>query len=204
MTDTGSMRQARFWQRRLPGVAALAGAALLAGCQVIPKAERPLPPPPETKAEDISALPTDATRHRIALLVPMTGANAGVGKSIANATTMALLDTKTERLRITTYDTGTDPAGAAQKAIAEGNRLIIGPLTADEVRAVAPAARTASVPLISLSNDVSVAGKGVFLMGYVPAQSVDRVVRFASSAATRTLPRWCPRASMASARAALS
>ena len=38
-------------------------------------------------------LPTDAARHRIALLVPLTGTNAGVGESIANAATMAVLDT---------------------------------------------------------------------------------------------------------------
>ena len=41
-------------------------------------------------------------RHRVALLVPMSGANAGVGQSIANATTLALLDTKTDKGRITT------------------------------------------------------------------------------------------------------
>jgi hypothetical protein len=39
-------------------------------------------------------LPTDTARHRVALLVPLSGENAAVGRSIANATTMALLDTK--------------------------------------------------------------------------------------------------------------
>jgi ABC-type branched-subunit amino acid transport system substrate-binding protein len=181
MTDTGSMRQAAFWTRRTFGLASLAAATLLAGCQVVPKGQRPAPtPPPAKQPEVIAPLPSDIARNRVALLVPLTGSNAGVGKSIANATTMALFDSRTEKIRVTTYDTGAGAGAAAQKAIADGNRLILGPLTADEVRAVAPAAHAASVPIISMSNDVSVAGKGVFLMGYVPAQSVDRVVRFAS------------------------
>ncbi len=111
--------------------------------------------------------------------MPLTGSNAGVGRSIANATTMALLDTKTERLRITTYDTGKGAAAAAQRAVAEGNKLILGPLTAEEVRATAPVARAAGVPIISYSNDLSVAGNGVYLLGYMPEQSIERVVGYA-------------------------
>ena len=60
-------------------------------------------------------LPTDTARHRVALLVPLSGENAAVGRSIANATTMALLDTNAENLRITTYDTATG-AGTRRRA----------------------------------------------------------------------------------------
>lgn len=182
MTDTAIARQAAFSIRGIWRLGGLVTAMVLAGCQVVPRAERPLPPPPTTAEPEVLApLPTDTERNRVALLVPMSGANAGVGRSIANATTMALLDTKAERVRITTYDTGAGAAAAAKKAIAEGNRLILGPLTADEVRAVAPIARAANVPLISYSNDVSIAGDGTYLMGYMPTQSVDRVVGHASS-----------------------
>ena len=49
------------------------------------------------------------------------------------------------------------------------------------MKLVAPAAQKSHVPLISFSNDTSVAGQNVFIMGYTPAQSIDRVVRFARS-----------------------
>ena len=55
---------------------ALAGAALLAaGCNVIPKGDVETAPPPPVPAPEPSAtaLPTDSGRHRIALLVPMSG-----------------------------------------------------------------------------------------------------------------------------------
>jgi len=155
--------------------------ALLAACQVVPKQPpKPIEKPPEEGPVG-GQLPTDATRHRIALLVPLTGTNAGVGESIANAANMAVLDTGGKNIRVTTYDTATGAAAAAQKAILDGNKLILGPLLAEDVKAVAPIGRAAKVPLISFSNDTSVAGNGTYIMGFVPTQSVDRVVRHARS-----------------------
>src|SRR3546814_17116216 len=68
---------------------------------------------------------------RVALLVPLAGTNAGVGQSIANATMMALLDSQSQRVRITNYDTSKGAAAAARQALADGNKLIIGPLLAE-------------------------------------------------------------------------
>ncbi|WP_447766179.1 penicillin-binding protein activator [Sphingopyxis panaciterrae] len=162
-------------------MATLAMAGVLAACQVVPKASGPATqPPPDRPADDIGpGLPTDTDRHRVALLVPETGPNADVGMAIANATTMALLDSRTEKVRITTYDTALGAAAAARQAVADGNKLILGPLLSEDVAAVAPIARAAKVPVLSFSNDSSVAGNGVFIMGFVPGQSVERVVAFA-------------------------
>ncbi|MGE4432082.1 MAG: penicillin-binding protein activator [Sphingobium sp.] len=184
MAETDALGQANIWGR-LRGLGrglVLAGGLFLAACQtIVPKGtgpEQPAPPPPSTVQP---GLPTDVQRHRIALLVPTTGPNAGVGQSIANATTLALLDTSAKNIRITTYDTGKGAGAAASQAIADGNRLILGPLTSDEVKATAPAARKANVPIISFSNDASVAGNGVYILGYSPAQSVERIVGYARS-----------------------
>ena len=101
-------------QRRaaLRNLALAGGIVLLAGCKVIPKQAPepiPLPQPVEQTGGD---LPGDRERHRVALLVPLSGANAAVGQSLANATTMALLDTNAQNLRITTYDTATGAVSA--------------------------------------------------------------------------------------------
>lgn len=159
----------------------LLGAVALSACQVVPKRPLPVPPPPAqpTRPEPVDPLPTDSERNRVALLVPMTGPNAGVGESIANAANMGVLDTGGRTIRVTIYDTAPGAAAAAQRAIAEGNRLILGPLLADDVRAVAPVARAARIPVVSFSNDVGVAGNGVFVMGFAPTQAIERVVRYA-------------------------
>jgi len=126
-------------------------------------------------------LPADETRNRVAVLVPLSGGNAALGQSILNAANLALLDTGGQRIRITAYDTATGAVGAVNEAIAEGNGLILGPLLAEDVRAVAPMARAADVPVIAFSNDISVAGDGVYVMGISPGQSIQRVVAFARS-----------------------
>lgn len=167
-------------RRVLRGLGVVAMAGFLAACQMVPKANGPAtPPPPTSGGEDVGpGLPTDTDRHRVALLVPQTGANADVGTAIANATTLALLDSRTERVRITTYDTALGAAAAARQAIADGNKLILGPLLSEDVTAVAPIARAAKIPVLSFSNDSGVAGNGVFIMGFVPNQSIDRVVSY--------------------------
>lgn len=173
--------------RRL--VLVVAGGAALAGCQTVvprgPGGAGDAPPPvrqaPVQPPRIESGIPQDTQRQRVALLVPLTGANAGVGQSIANATQLAVLDTRSDRIRITTYDTNQGAAVAAQRAVADGSRLILGPLLAEDVRAVAPVARRAGVPLIAFSNDASVAGGGTYVLGYAPAQSIARVVSYARS-----------------------
>ena len=172
-------------QAALTRLAALALLAAAAGC--VPRSRPVEPPPPEPEPEverepeRPSRLPPDETRNRVAVLVPLSGGNAGLGQSILNAANLALLDTGGQRIRITAYDTSAGAAAAANEALADGNGLILGPLLAEDVRAVAPVARRENVPVIAFSNDVSVAGEGVYIMGFTPGQSIDRVVAFARS-----------------------
>lgn len=166
------------------GVALLVSACA-GGPRIVPEAEKPRPievPKPKPVDRPIApGLPQDMQRHRVALLVPLSGPNAGVGLSLQNATQLAILDLKSDVIRITTYDTAGvgGAAQAAKMAIADGNRLILGPLLAEDARAVAPIARAAHVPVLSFSNDASAAGGGVYLLGSPPAQSIERVVDYA-------------------------
>ena len=175
-------RASRFDRRK---VLVIGATAVLAGCQIIPRAPAPLPAPAPAPSPAPSTggtpLPQDEGRHRIALLVPMSGKNADVGQSIANSTTMALLDANASNLRITTYDTATNAGSAAARALSDGNTLILGPLMASNVPAVLAQARPAGVPLISFSNDLTAASRESFVMGHIPDQSIDRSVAFARS-----------------------
>ncbi len=176
MTEAPAYRQPRSFRAWL-----IVGLSLLlANCTVVPKGKPgPVAPPVAAEQPDKSGLPSDQARHRVALLVPLSGSNAAVGQSIANAATMALIDTGNKSVRMTTYDTAPGAAAAATRAIADGNRLFLGPLLSEDAAAVAVAARKAGIPVISYSNDAGVAGNGVFVMGFSPAQSIDRVVHYA-------------------------
>lgn len=149
--------------------------ALLAGCKVVPTGAPEAPPP----APDLESLPADGQRHRVALLVPLAGPNAAAGQAIANAAAMALLDTDAKNLRITNYDTSAGAAPAAAKAVADGNRLILGPLVTSDIAAVSSTARAARIPVISFTSDPDGARSGVFVMGNLPEQSIRRTVDYA-------------------------
>jgi ABC-type branched-subunit amino acid transport system substrate-binding protein len=162
----------------------------IAGCQLVPRSGDRMPAPAEAPVVDEEdqpgpALPPGETRNRVAVLVPLTGSNAAVGQSIANAANLALADLGSERVRITAYDTAPGPLAAVNQALADGNGLFLGPLLAEDARAIAPIARRANVPVIAFSNDVSIAGDGVYVLGLNPGQSIEQVVEYARSRGAR-------------------
>ena len=163
-----------------------AGFLGLAACSNTPAIETAAPPPseePVAQADPEPARPAANEKNMVAVLVPLSGDNAAIGRSIANAATMALLDTGEESVRITLYDTAGSggSAAAANEALADGNRLFLGPLRGEDVGIVGPIADRADVSVIAFSNDESVAGDNVYIMGFMPGQSIERVVDYADS-----------------------
>lgn len=132
-----------------------------------------LPPPPP----NLSGV-------RIALMLPLTGSNAQIGQAMLNAAHLALFSFAGKSFELLVHDTKGTPNGAieaAQLAIGDGARLILGPLLAASVRAIAPMAQAANVPVVAFSSDRSVSGGGIYTMGFIPSAEVWRVVTYAQS-----------------------
>jgi branched-chain amino acid transport system substrate-binding protein len=72
-----------------------------------------------------------------------------------------------------------DAAAAARSALADGAEILLGPLFAEEVVAVADVARAADVPVIAFSSDVASAGDGVYLLSFPPEIEIARVTDYA-------------------------
>ena len=178
-SDPARSRASGLARSRAPGLALALSLAALAACA--PRTPVPVivaPPPPVEKPVEVK--PEEV--HRIAILVPLTGSNAPVGISLANAATLALADTGRQGIRLSTYDTAAiGAAGAARRALDDGAQLILGPLLAADAAAARAAADARGVTILSFSNDASIAGGRLYVLGFQPAQSVSRVVDFASS-----------------------
>lgn len=132
---------------------------------------------------------------RVAILLPLSGPNARLGQAMLNAAQLALFhfaDRKFELLPHDTKGTADGAAEAAALAIGDGASLILGPLLASSVRAVAPAARAAGVVVVAFSNDRDVAGDGVFAMGFLPSEEVRRVVEYANGRGIRRFAALAP------------
>jgi len=120
-----------------------------------------LAPPPPPGAPSPAAPPAASGPAKVALLVPLSGANAELGRAILDAAQLALFEMPGDRLTLVPRDTGGNAegaAGAARAAIGEGARLILGPLLAAEVAAVKPIARDAHVNVIAFSTSTDLAG----------------------------------------------
>ncbi|PCJ60750.1 MAG: penicillin-binding protein activator [Rhodospirillaceae bacterium] len=175
-----------------------------------PVQEAPLPIPSEydrTRSEDVSlretttaiaslsqgsplkgaprrvqAAPAAKARQRIAILLPLSGQNAVLGKAMLNTAQMALFDLAGSNFALLPFDTKGTPRGAATAAEAafESNvSLILGPLLSTSVSAISDAARARNIRVVAFSTDRSVAGRGIYTMGFLPRTQVERVVTFA-------------------------
>ena len=114
---------------------------------------------------------------RVALLAPLSGANAERGQALAQAAKLALAVPGSPPLDI--LDTTSTPAGAAAaaaQAIAGGAGLILGPLTSAETAAAAGPAIAAGVPMLPFTNDDAQARPGVWPLGLTPTQQLRRLV----------------------------
>jgi branched-chain amino acid transport system substrate-binding protein len=139
----------------------------------------PLPTGP-VRAEPLGP-PPSAGPVKVALLVPLSGTNAELGKAMLEAAQLALFATPSERLTVMPRDTAGPggAAGAARSAVAGGAQLILGPLLAADVEAVKPIAAEARVNVIAFATQTQVAGGNVFLLGFLPRQEVQREVSYA-------------------------
>jgi branched-chain amino acid transport system substrate-binding protein len=139
-------------------------------------------PPVPSAAPAVSmpaTLSAEAGPAKIAFLVPLSGANAGLGQAMLDAAQLALFEAPDDRLTLVPRDTGGNAEGAAKAAravIGDGARLILGPLLAAEVEAVKPLARDAHLNVIAFSTVTDLAGGNTFLMGFLPRQEVVREV----------------------------
>jgi branched-chain amino acid transport system substrate-binding protein len=147
---------------------------------------------PQALGAATAGLPAPAG-SRIALLAPLTGTYAGVGSEIVNAAKLGLGPAGAAAL--TVLDTGSTPQGtaaAAQKAIAGGAGLIIGPLTDSEAAAVAPITQPAHVDVLSLTSDSAEAKPGLWTLGITPAEQVQALVQAASGQGHGTIAALLP------------
>lgn len=158
---------------------------LIAGCAPNlppPKQQSQAPAPTQPQYQDVPATPVDATT-KIGLLLPLSGPQAGLGRELYNAAEMGLFEVGDERFTLLVEDTAT-PAGAdsaARKLLAQGAKILLGPVFATDARKIAPIAQGAHVPVLAFTNDQSAAQPGVYILGVAPKDEVERVVSYAAS-----------------------
>ncbi len=132
---------------------------------------------------------------RIGILLPLSGPMEALGQAMLNAAQMAMFAMADQKFELAPLDTRGTPEGAkdaAHAAIVDGVSAILGPLLAPSVRSVTPLARAREIPIIAFSSDHTVAGNGVYTMGFLPEAEVERIVAFALSKGIKTFAALAP------------
>jgi branched-chain amino acid transport system substrate-binding protein len=155
--------------------------------------KNPFTPKPETQP----AAAIGSGEIRAGLILPLSAqGNAGVAaQSMKNAAEMALAEFQNPNIQLLVKDDAGKPQGAqqgAQQAMSEGAEIIIGPLFAQSVRAVAQVVRPRGIPVIAFSTDASVASRGVYLLSFLPETDVKRIVDYAISRRKRSFAALIP------------
>ena len=123
---------------------------------------------------------------KVGLILPLSASgNAGVAaQSMKNAAEMALAEFQNPNIQLLIKDDGGSSQGAqqgTQQALDEGAEIILGPLFALSVPATAQLARARGVSVIAFSTDSSIAGRGVYLLSFLPESDVNRIVEYSAS-----------------------
>jgi len=184
------------------GLGALLGAPLLSACSGIQQTlsnnygtGSPEQSPPAGPQQQPQAIGTGGVK--VGLILPQSASgNAGLAaQSMKNAAEMAYTEFQNPNIQLLVKDDAGSAAGAqqaAQQALGEGAEIILGPLFAVSVPAVAQVARARNIPVIAFSTDSSVAGRGVYLLSFLPESDVNRIVDYAFSIGKRSFAAMLP------------
>ncbi len=121
---------------------------------------------------------------QVALLVP-GGSGAGsdslLASNLENAARLAISDLNGVRVDLRIYNTGADPlqaASVASRAVDEGAKIILGPLFAEAANAAGVAVAPRNVNVLAFSNNPTIAGGNVFVLGATFQNTANRLVQY--------------------------
>ncbi|WP_380057860.1 penicillin-binding protein activator [Falsihalocynthiibacter sp. SS001] len=127
----------------------------------------------------------------VALLIPGESASAGdniIARSLENAARLAIADLDGVQIDLRVYNTAgqADRAAAvARTAVDDGAKIIIGPLYGQSANAAGVALSGTNVNILAFSNQPSIAGGNVFVLGNTFENTADRIVSYATQRGLR-------------------
>ena len=120
----------------------------------------------------------------VALLVPHGSASPQeqqLARDLENAARLAVSDLQGVKIDLRVYGTAGQPAKAqeaALNAVADGAKIIVGPLHAESANAVAVAVAPKNVNVLAFSNNATIAGGNLFILGQTFRDTANRLASY--------------------------
>ena len=117
-------------------------------------------------------------QRRLGVFVPRKGPFAVYGRQVIDGIEMALFQLNDATIEVLYFDSSDadQMASVAQGAIKAEIDIAIGPLFSQHASAAYPYFAAANIPVLSLSNNASIARSGLWILGLVPEQQMDALL----------------------------
>ena len=120
----------------------------------------------------------------VALLIPRGGSASDnlLAKNLENAARLAMRDLEGVNIDLRVYGTAgkaSTAATAASQAVADGAKIILGPVYGEAANAAGVAVAESGVNVLSFSNNTTIAGGNVFVLGPTFDNTANRLVNYA-------------------------
>ena len=127
----------------------------------------------------------------VALLVPHGASDAQeqkLSRDLERAARLAVADLQGVEIDLRVYDTAGAPdraRNAALSAVSDGARIIVGPLRAESANAAALAVADRGINVLAFSNNPTIAGGNLFILGQTFETTARRLADYAARNDTR-------------------
>ena len=122
---------------------------------------------------------------QVALLVPGGSGDRGdsfLSSNLENAARLAISDLNGVQIDLRVYNTAGDPLQAARvanAAVDDGAKIILGPLFGEAANAAGVSVANRNVNVLAFSNNPTIAGGNVFILGATFGNTANRLVQYA-------------------------
>ncbi len=116
----------------------------------------------------------------IAILMPLTGEHAELGKQYNELIKMGLEDGSKTSIHVTSYDGSNEKQvlAAMDKIVSRKTKIILGPLFSNLTSLIANRAKANNILIITMSNNPALADKKLLVFGHAPLKQLTRIVNY--------------------------
>ena len=138
---------------------------------------------PDMLNSEIKKQPYNA-EIKIGVLLPLSGENSQIGRSLLKAAKLSLNKTKNNNIKLFIKDTensNTNIISSYYELIEEEVDVILGPLFTKNIKIINPVSKDENTLIITFSNNSEIKNESTFISGLAPEDEIREVINYAMS-----------------------
>ena len=138
---------------------------------------------PNILNSEVKIKPND-TEVKIGILLPLSGKNSQIGKSLLKAAKLSLNKTKNKNIQLfikNTENSNSNIISSYYDLIDEKVDIILGPLLSKNIKIINPVSEDENILIITFSNNSEIKNDSTFISGLTPEDEIREVINYVMS-----------------------